>query len=1149
MAGVTGSARPSSSRRPRAGESCLRGIALAVLAALCAAGSAAAAVPYADFSLPVNDFPQGISAGDCNDDLLPDLLVADQGSDDVTILRNIEDGNFAYLTSVAITSAPRAAVCADFNKDGLTDIAAVSRGNATLTIYKKKDTGGYTSLVTVPVGNQPNALAAKDLNEDGNMDAVVVNSKSNTLTILLGDGAGAFPLVNTIGLPSAATSPTGLAVADFNLDGHLDLAVAARGDGAPVVLIYLAAVDGVTMKATGTFTLSPIVVPSPPDPRALATADLDKDGRPDLGLLSTDSTVTLYLGTNTGGFVNGGVFNVRPNAQGLTFADFDGDTLQDAALTFSDTNSVQVLLATGPAQFPSAGSGPSSVVVNPLGKMAARSSLTDEGLPITDLLSSNVTTRALESVGMSDPGTLAVAPLLALASPPVAVELADMNGDGLQDAVVVASGKHGLELSILPGNATGGYDPAPTDLGTCGDGIAQGTELCDDGNVKNGDGCSKACAPELGRKLYSLDAADVNADGNQDLVVVAGMGDLMVLLGDGAGRFTSVRKLQRVRAKTGAVVGDFDADGFSDIIVMPRSRSVKGLSLLANDGTGQFTTVLIPVTAKLGTQMLSADLDRNGFLDLAVTSLDKQSGIVVLLNDGTGILTNVGTVPAPKGIAKLAAADFDEDGWLDLLATFTSTKQSALVFSGLTTGAFGSGQAALDGKLAANATIVDINNDRHQDLVVCNPGAVTSCEPHYGDGKGAFASTPPTTGNYIGRQLRAVAVVDLDGDTVPDFIGVSRGDNRALMLFRNAAGALTARLELATGEHPRSIAVGDLNGDTLPDIVIVNEGSNDLSIFINQGQRVFQTLARRPLKADGNTPSAVALGDLNGDHKLDIVVTFQLSSNVAVFQNLGGNPETGFPRVASFPTGANPQALVLQDFNGDHVLDVVTVNRDGVPPVPVATATVTGTGTPVPTVTPTPGDTDGATPGATATATKTKTPTPTVTATPAGTGSLTLLLSQPDGSYTSQALRSGGTSPQAVAAVDLNDDQAFDLVVVNSQATSQAGLIAAFLNDGAGHFDGAPVLHRRGREKPRDICAGDFDGDTKPDIAVASLGTNDILILRGDGAGNWKRDERVYPVGNFPRTIFCFDIDGDTKTDVLFGRMNAGDVDFITTGP
>ncbi len=1144
-------ARPSApgGRRPLGTVTLALGC-VGVLAA-CLARPAAASLPYADFSLPVNDFPQGITAGDCNDDGVPDLLVSDQGSDDVTILRNIGNGNFAFLTSVAITAAPRAAVCADFNKDNLTDIAAVSRSNATLTIYKKKDTGGYTSLVTVPVGNQPNALAAKDLNEDGNMDVVVVNSKSNTLTILLGNGSGGFPLVNTIGLPPSATLPVAIAVDDFNFDGHLDLAVAARGSGAPVVLIYLGHEDPVSGHADGTFTLSPIVVPSPPDPRAIASADLDNDGRPDLGILSTNSTVTLYLATATGGFQMLDVFNVRPNATGLSFADLDDNTFKDAALTFSDTNSVEVLFATGPAQFPSADGTPSNIVLNPLGKAAARSSLTDEGLPITDLVSTNATTGALEAVGMADPGTVAISPLLALTSPPQAVLLADMNGDGIPDAVVVGKGKKGLELSILPGNATGGYDPAPTDPATCGDGVAEGPELCDDGNLKNGDGCSKTCAPEIGRHLYSLAAADVNGDTNLDLIAVAGMSDLMVLLGDGAGRFTAIHKLQRIRTKTDALVGDFTGDGIPDIVVMPRSHRVGGLTLLANDGTGQFTTTTIPLAAKLGTQMLAADLDRNGFLDVAVSTLDKPPGIAVLLNDGTGTMTNVGSVAAPKGISKLAAADFDEDGWLDFLATFAGTKQSALMFHGETTGAFAAGEPALDGKAASDATIVDINNDLHQDLVVCSPGDVTTCEPYYGDGGGKFAKTPPVTGNFIGRQLRAVAVADLDGDNIPDFIGVSRADNRALILFRAADGTLTARVELPAGVHPRSVAIGDLNGDNKPDIVIANEGSNDLSFFINQGQRVFQTLARRPLKADGNTPSAVALKDLDGDNKPDIIVTFQLSSSVALFKNLGGDPSTGFPRFASFPTGANPQGVIVVDLNGDHIPDIVTVNRDGIPPVPVSTPTPTSTVTPEPTASATP-DPDAPTATAatsTATPTKTKTPTPTATATPAGTGSLTLLLSQPDGSYVSHTLRSGGTSPQALTAVDLDQINGPDLVVVNSQATGQAGVVATFLNDGSGGFDGAPIIHRRGREKPRDICAGDFDNDGNMDIAVASLGTNDILILRGDGNGNWKRDERVYPVGQFPRTIFCYDVDGDGKTDVLFGRMNAGDVDLIQTGP
>jgi hypothetical protein len=87
-------------RRPSAVVLALGWVGL-LLASL--AQPAAASVSYADFSLPVNDFPQGITAGDCNDDGIPDLLVSDQGSDDVTILRNIGNGG-AFLTSVAIAA-------------------------------------------------------------------------------------------------------------------------------------------------------------------------------------------------------------------------------------------------------------------------------------------------------------------------------------------------------------------------------------------------------------------------------------------------------------------------------------------------------------------------------------------------------------------------------------------------------------------------------------------------------------------------------------------------------------------------------------------------------------------------------------------------------------------------------------------------------------------------------------------------------------------------------------------------------------------------------------------------------------------------------------------------------------------------------------
>ena len=315
----------------------------------------------------------------------------------------------------------------------------------------------------------------------------MVNSKSNILSILIGDCNGGFPLVNTIGLPASATLPIGIAVDDFNFDGHLDLAVAARGNGAPVVLIYLGHEDPVSHHADGTFTLSPIVVPSPPDPRAIASADLDGDNRPDIGILSTDSTVTIYQATNTGGFQMLDVFNVRPNATGLSFADLDGNNFKDLALTFSDTNSVQVLFATGPAQFPSADGTASNIVVNPLGKAAARSSLTD-GLPIWISLDQRDHRRPRVGGRSGRWRSRPSSPSGPAAGRPVGRHERRHHPGRRRGGA--AKGPPAVDS---PGNATGGTIP-PLRRRDLWRRRRRGLRLCDD-NLKNGDGCSKLCAP------------------------------------------------------------------------------------------------------------------------------------------------------------------------------------------------------------------------------------------------------------------------------------------------------------------------------------------------------------------------------------------------------------------------------------------------------------------------------------------------------------------------------------------------------------------------------------------------------------------------------------------------------------------------------
>jgi hypothetical protein len=135
--------------------------------------------------------------------------------------------------------------------------------------------------------------------------------------------------------------------------------------------------------------------------------------------------------------------------------------------------------------------------------------------------------------------------------------------------------------------------------------------------------------------------------------------------------------------------------------------------------------------------------------------------------------------------------------------------------------------------------------------------------------------------------------------------------------------------------------------------------------------------------------------------------------------------------------------------------------------------------------------------------------------------------------------------PTDVLITDLDEDGWPEVVAVNQESRD----LTVFHNDGSGVLSPGVATELTGRSRPWDLCAGDFDGDGHRDVAVASVGTHDVLVLRGLGDGTWSTGERVFPSNKDPRPIFCRDIDGDGRTDVVYPNRNTGRVDMILTGP
>src|SRR5205823_3940948 len=125
------------------------------------------------------------------------------------------------------------------------------------------------------------------------------------------------------------------------------------------------------------------------------------------------------------------------------------------------------------------------------------------------------------------------------------------------------------------------------------------------------------------------------------------------------------------------------------------------------------------------------------------------------------------------------------------------------------------------------------------------------------------------------------------------------------------------------GNFPESIAVGDFNGDGKLDVAVAHFYSNDVTLLLGNGDGTFQPAQVVQTFASDMYLIPVAVGDVNGDGKLDLVVANAGSNNVSV---LLGNGDGTFQAAKTFPVGNRLEFVALGDFNGDRKLDLAVAS-------------------------------------------------------------------------------------------------------------------------------------------------------------------------------------------------------------------------------